>query len=96
MKNSATSITKLLSNTKVLRPYVGILAVLLIVGACAYLVFLAQQASNVTASTDSVAGVKKAPRIDESLVQRIQTLQDNSVSVRTLFNEARTNPFESN
>lgn len=33
------------------------------------------------------------PRIDESLVNQLQSLKDNSVNVRTLFDEARKNPF---
>lgn len=33
------------------------------------------------------------PRIDESVVKQLKSLQDNSVSVKTLFDEARNNPF---
>jgi len=33
------------------------------------------------------------PRINEELVKQLKSLQDNSVSVQTLFNEARNNPF---
>lgn len=35
----------------------------------------------------------RIPHIDDGLVQQIKSLQDNSVSVQTLFNEARNNPF---
>lgn len=35
-----------------------------------------------------------APHIDPSVVQQMQALQDNSVSVQTLFNQARNNPFQ--
>lgn len=35
-----------------------------------------------------------APRIDESVVNKIEQLKDNSVQVNTLFNEARQNPFK--
>lgn len=38
-----------------------------------------------------VAGV---PRIDEDVVRKIQQLQDNSVEVQTLFDQARSNPFQ--
>lgn len=34
------------------------------------------------------------PHIDPKVVQKLQSLQDNSVNVQTLFNQARQNPFE--
>ena len=34
------------------------------------------------------------PHIDQSVVKQLQSLQDNSVNVQTLFNEARSNPFQ--
>ena len=34
------------------------------------------------------------PRIDPKIVQQLQQLQDNSVSVKTLFDQARSNPFQ--
>lgn len=34
-----------------------------------------------------------APRIKESVVEKIMGLKDNSVRVQTLFEEARNNPF---
>lgn len=33
------------------------------------------------------------PKIDESTVEKIQQLQDNSVEIKTLFNSTRKNPF---
>lgn len=36
----------------------------------------------------------RSPRIDQATVNKIRLLQDNSVSVQTLFNEARQNPFQ--
>lgn len=34
------------------------------------------------------------PHIDQSVVQQLQTLQDNSVNVQALFSQARNNPFQ--
>lgn len=34
------------------------------------------------------------PKVDEEVVRKIQQLEDNSVSVQTLFDEARSNPFQ--
>lgn len=36
----------------------------------------------------------KVPYIDEKVVEQLQSLQDNSVSVQSLFIEQRTNPFQ--
>lgn len=34
------------------------------------------------------------PHIDKAVVEQLESLQDNSVNVRTLFNQARSNPFQ--
>lgn len=36
----------------------------------------------------------RVPHIDETVVQQLKSLQDNSVSVQSLFNDARSNPFQ--
>lgn len=48
-------------------------------------------------TSDQVASQVKAgsvPHIDEAIVKQLQTLQDNSVSVKALFDNARSNPFQ--
>lgn len=53
--------------------------------------------SNVQPSNDAVSSQVKAariPHIDQTVVKQLQSLQDNSVSVQTLFNQARSNPFQ--
>ena len=45
-----------------------------------------------TAITEQVKAAK-VPRIDEDVVKQLQSLQDNSVNVQALFEEARSNPF---
>jgi hypothetical protein len=46
--------------------------------------------------TDTVTNqaISKTPHIDEHVVSQLEDLKDNSVSVKTLFDEARSNPFE--
>lgn len=46
-----------------------------------------------TAVTSQVKAAK-VPHIDQTVLQQLQSLQDNSVSVQALFNEARSNPFQ--
>ena len=53
--------------------------------------------SNAQPSEDSISGQVKAarvPHIDQSVVDQLESLHDNSVSVQALFNEARNNPFQ--
>jgi hypothetical protein len=51
-----------------------------------------EQPSGVAVSSQ----VKNAriPHIDQLVVKQLQSLQDNSVNVKSLFNQARNNPFQ--
>jgi hypothetical protein len=52
---------------------------------------------NVQPSPESVTSQVKAagvPHIDESVVQQLESLHNNSVNVQALFNDARNNPFQ--
>ena len=40
------------------------------------------------------AKLQSTTHIDQATVSKIKQLQDNSVSVRALFNQARQNPFQ--
>lgn len=51
----------------------------------------AQPSPSAVASRSEVA---RRPRIDQSTVDKINKLQDNSVNVQTLFDQARQNPFQ--
>jgi hypothetical protein len=46
------------------------------------------------ASIDEQVQAAQVPHIDESTVRQLESLQNNSVNVQALFNEARSNPFE--
>ena len=53
--------------------------------------------TNAQPSSDAVTSQVRAaqiPHIDQSVLQQLQSLQDNSVSVKSLFNQARQNPFQ--
>jgi hypothetical protein len=43
---------------------------------------------------DSAEQAAAGPKISEAVVRKIESLQDNSVRVQTLFNDARNNPFK--
>lgn len=45
-------------------------------------------------AVDSQVQAARLPRIDQAVVNQLQSLQDNSVNVQALFNQARQNPFQ--
>jgi hypothetical protein len=53
--------------------------------------------SNAQPSQESVTSQVKAarvPRIEQSVVNQLESLHDNSVNVQALFNDTRSNPFQ--
>jgi hypothetical protein len=50
------------------------------------------QPSDTAVSTQVQAA--QIPHIDENVVKQLESLQDNSVSVQSLFDQARSNPFQ--
>jgi len=45
-------------------------------------------------TSTSPAKTARVPHIDPKLLDQLQSLQDNSTSVQTLFDQARDNPFQ--
>jgi len=79
------------------RKYAVVLFVILVVVVYGFLVLRIN--SMQSAQPDSVSGNQKVtalatPRIDPKLITQLQQLQDNSVNVKTLFDQARSNPFQ--
>lgn len=74
------------------------LAFLIFVGLIyGFLVLRINSLSNMEPTDTAVSSQVKAarvPKIDEEVVQQLKSLQDNSVSVQSLFDEARNNPFQ--
>ena len=72
--------------------FVFFLAVALLYG---FIVWRINVFSNAPASTSELSAQATAqPHIDQATIDKIQSLQDNSVSVRSLFDAARQNPFQ--
>lgn len=71
-----------------------IIFVILIYGI---IIFRIQTLSSQQPTDEQVSSQVQAsgtPHIDQSVVRQLQTLQDNSVNVQALFNQARNNPFQ--
>ena len=80
-----------------LRTYSVFLFILIALGLVGYQVFTIRTLANTEPSESAIAeksGAEKSIRIDQSAVERIQQLQQQSVDVRTLLNQGRNNPFQ--
>lgn len=72
--------------------FIFFLAVALLYG---YIVWRINVFSNAPASVSEEATQRTAqPHIDQDTISKIQSLQDNSVNVQSLFDAARQNPFQ--
>ncbi|HSW37731.1 MAG TPA: hypothetical protein VLG37_05200 [Candidatus Saccharimonadales bacterium] len=92
-----SSLAKVMDTVHYLGHYLVLLFCLFLVAVYGFLLFRIKTLSNAQPSPSEVstqAMTRVSPHIDETLVKQLQALQDNSVSVKTLFNEARNNPFQ--
>ena len=77
--------------------YTVVFFVLLLAVVYGFVLYRVATLSSAQPSDSDVAAQVKAsavPHIDPNVVKDIQDLQDNSVNVQTLFNQARDNPFQ--
>ena len=88
--------TQLIQRLKFISRYRVLLFIVFVVSLFGFLVLRINQAVNVTpaASSQTTTAQVATPRIDPKVVQQLQQLQDNNVSVQALFDQARTNPFQ--
>lgn len=86
-----------LSVLRRLRRYSLLLFLAFIVLLYGFVMLRINSLSTAQPSGDAVASHVKSAHllhIDQSVVNQLQSLQDNSVSVNSLFNQARNNPFQ--
>lgn len=77
--------------------YAVIIFVLLVAGVYGFVLYRVYTLANAKPSDAAVSAQVQAsatPHIDATAAQQLQALQDNSVNVQTLFNQARSNPFQ--
>lgn len=82
--------------TDLFRRYRAVLFIVLIALIYAFLLLRIHALDNVPAGSSSSAApsAKPAPHVDKTVVSQLKQLQDNSVNVQALFNDARQNPFQ--
>lgn len=92
-----TLATKLMPVLAWLRRYQVITFIVVLVSIYSLLVFrinlLVSKQPNDSDVTTQLKAVNP-PKIDPAVISKIQQLQDNSVEIKTLFNQARDNPFQ--
>ncbi len=76
--------------------YRVLLFMLLLVGIYGFIIFRIYTLAGIAPDENAVQATTKATRahIDEDVAKKIQELQDNSVNVKSLFEEGRQNPFK--
>lgn len=77
--------------------YAAVLFIILIAGVYGFVVLRINTLSNAQPSQseiDSQTTSTPVPRIDPKVADQLLKLEDNSVNVQSLFNEARNNPFD--
>lgn len=77
-----------------LKQYSVILFVLLLAAVYSFLILRVNSLNSIAPASTESTPVVAAPHIDQSVVKQLQQLQDNSVSVHALFDQARSNPFQ--
>lgn len=80
-----------------LRRYIAVWFILLLVVVYGFVLYNIQAAVTAEPSQDSIdteVHSTATPHVDPTVVQQMQSLQDHSVNVQTLFDQARSNPFQ--
>ncbi len=86
----------ILARLEPLRRYSLLVFIIFLAGLYGFVLLRIHNLNNAQPSSDAVSSQVKAAHvihIDQSVVRQLQSLQDNSVSVNSLFDQARSNPF---
>lgn len=78
-----------------LLPYVPIIFFLVVAVVYGFLLYRIGNLSNAQPDQSEVSSEisQLSPHIDQNAAKQLQSLEDHSVNVQTLFNQARNNPF---
>lgn len=88
---------KLIASLRLLGKYAAVVFVLFFVVIYSFLlwrIITLNQIQPSQSDLDAQLQTAKVPHIDQSVVDKIKQLQDNSVNVQTLFDKARSSPFQ--
>ena len=88
---------KALTAVRKVRPYSLFIFLAFVLCIYGFVLMRTNTLNNQEPTQDAVSSHVKAarlPHIDQSVVQQLKTLRDNSVSVQALFSHGRSNPFQ--
>lgn len=88
---------KILLIVEKLKRYAALIFIVVLFGVYSFLVFRINTLNSQGPNDDDVTAklqTVRRPKIDQSIVDKIQQLQDNSSEVKALFDKARNNPFQ--
>jgi len=81
-----------------LKQFMGLripLFLLLVIGVYGFIAWRISVLQQAQPSLDTVSSkLQASTHIDQATITKIKQLQDNSVNVKALFNNARNNPFQ--
>lgn len=83
---------------KKVRKYFVFIFIIAILGIYGFLVFQIGELSRAEPDEDKITEQLKTavrPKIDEESIKKIRQLEDQNISVKSLFEQARENPFQS-
>lgn len=95
--SSKLDLEKLNTRFRAARRYSFVAFLLVVVCIYGFVLLRITNLSNVEPSDDAVnsqVNAASVPKIDQSVVNQLKSLQDNSVNVQSLFEQARTSPFQ--
>ncbi len=79
-----------------LKRYTVFLYIMIVLIIFGLLVFRIRQYSNIEPSEDAIGEKLKTvqrPKIDKTVLEKIEQLKDQNIQVQSLFDQARNNPF---
>src|ERR1700744_5881761 len=88
---------KVVERLQIVRRYGFVIFLLFVTALYGFVLYRISTLNNEQPTTDAVNSQVQAaqvPHIDQSVVNQLQSLQDNSVNVKALFNQERNNPFQ--
>jgi len=101
MKNSTIDLQSIkrvvIASFSMLKKWAAVLIFLIFTGIYGYIVVQINTLSNPVIDDEAVATEAKTvptPKIDQDAATKLESLKDNSVNVKTLFEQGRKNPFE--
>ncbi len=99
MKNQNIDIKELKAQarkvSKILAKHASFIAIMVVLMAYLLVVWKISGLASAEPSDDaSQVASASIPKIDKNAIKQIQTLEQNNTQVHSLFNQARTNPFQ--